>query len=160
MKAYYSQATAFKTLIVDYSWVLCVSQFDIQESCESCEGMPSAWNLTFHYNRALKPAAFQNLLSGRLIRALALNGMSSSSYLWNKCVCVCGSVISSHLSCGGWFRRTFPPSVSFLSSVHWNLFSEGLYACMFDIYTCEYFCREWKRAEEMQKKLVLSNWLL
>ena len=78
---------------MDYSWFSRVSQFDIQESSESCEGMLSARNLIFHYNRALKPAAFQNLLSRRLIRALALNGMSSSSYLWN-CVCVCRSVIS------------------------------------------------------------------
>ena len=76
------------------------------------------------------------------------------------CVCVCVGASLSHLSCRGWSRRTFPPSVSFLSSGHWNLFSEGLYACMFDIYTCKHFCREWKRAEETQKKSVLSNWPL
>lgn len=94
-----------KTLFVACSWFFGVSWFAIWEFRE---GMLPAWSLPLHYNRALKPLAHQNLLSGRLIRALASEGMSSSWHLLNKCVCVCVCVWRGVISpvVADWFRRT------------------------------------------------------
>lgn len=83
--AYCNHAVAFKTLFVDCHWFLCachVLKFgsSVKECC-----LPEASPLIT--TETWTKLHSKSSLSARLIRALALKGMSSSQCLLNKYVC-------------------------------------------------------------------------